>query len=223
MVSNATKTKAPRFQRARKQEQKQERRDVVLAAARQVVGAQPIAAFTMDALAAAVGMSKGLLYVYFRTKEDVFLALLEREFMAWMDDVDTRLQARGRKDAAGLAALTVASLRGRTCLVRLLVVLESILEHNIELDRVVAFKRALLARLLRTAPLLEAAWPGLAPGAGLRLLLHVRALVGAFFQIADVSPVAARAYTNPDLQVFRIDFEKELAAALTALFAGWGR
>jgi AcrR family transcriptional regulator len=222
VVSKSSGGRPPPYLRARKQAQKQERRDRVLGAARQLLEDGPVAAFTMDALAAAVGLSKGLLYVYFRTKEEVFLGLLEQEFAAWLDDVDARLQARGRKDAAAVARLTVASLQGRTCLLRLLVVLESTLEHNLALDRVVAFKRALLARLLRTAALLEAAWT-MTPGTGLRLLLVIRALVGALFQVADASPVAAKAYANPDLAGFRLDFAGELTVSLTALLTGWRR
>jgi AcrR family transcriptional regulator len=212
------------YERARNPAHKQERRAALLEAARTLVTAKPVAAFTMAALAEALGMSKGALYIYFRTKEEVFLALLEEELCSWLDETDRRLAGRrGRLTAEELARITVAALAGRTCLIRLFVVLESILEHNVELARVVAWKRALLARLARTAALVEAGMPALPHGSGLRVLFQMRALITGLYQMTDVSPVAAEAYANQDLAIFRLDFKTELEIALGALLAGWTR
>ncbi len=64
---------APRWQR-----RKEERPDDIIAAALKVFAARGFAGATMEAIAAEAGLSKGAVYLYFQTKEDVFRAVVER-------------------------------------------------------------------------------------------------------------------------------------------------
>src|SRR3712207_3851108 len=82
------------MRRARSDEDKQERRGAILTTAWRMYTREPsFAAFTMAALAKEAGLAKGTLYLYFRTKEALFLALLESGFDAWFDVIDARLNA----------------------------------------------------------------------------------------------------------------------------------
>ncbi|MFN3714516.1 MAG: TetR/AcrR family transcriptional regulator [Alcanivoracaceae bacterium] len=64
--------------RARQQEEKQERRDSILDAAEQVFFAKGVDRATMDDIARSARLSRGLLYVYFRDKQDILASILLR-------------------------------------------------------------------------------------------------------------------------------------------------
>jgi AcrR family transcriptional regulator len=67
-VANSTRTRLPRA----------ERMEQTVAAAHALFGERGYAAVTMDGVAAAVGVTKPLLYNYFGNKEQLYLACLER-------------------------------------------------------------------------------------------------------------------------------------------------
>lgn len=65
-------------QAQRRAEQKRERREAILDAAESVFGARGAANATMDEIAEAADVSKGTLYLYFKSKDDLFVALTHR-------------------------------------------------------------------------------------------------------------------------------------------------
>ena len=48
--------------------------------------------FTIAEVAKASGLAKGRVYLYFKTKEEVFLSIQEEQLTAWFDEVDSSLQ-----------------------------------------------------------------------------------------------------------------------------------
>ena len=211
-------------QRARNPEDKQERRAGILAVARDVWDGTTYSGFTMADVAERAGLAKGTLYLYFKTKEELLLALLVDLFAEWFDHVDARLDgAGGRFSPARLARLLCESLEARPAFTRLLVILHTILEQNIAFEIALAFKTMLLDRLGRTAARVERRLPLLREGDGARLLLHLHALVIGLRQMADPAPVALQVIEARGMDVFRIDFGSELTVALVSLLEGMER
>jgi AcrR family transcriptional regulator len=203
--------------RARGEEQKEARRRHILETAEALFRDQSFADTTMADVAARAGLSKGAVYLYFETKEQLFLAMLVGELAAWLDAVDARLETGTIRRPEAAARLFAASLAERPTLTKLLSLMDGVLERNIDEDTALAWKRFLAARLQRTGALLEALLPALRPGGGVRLLLQMHALVIGLRQMSDPAPVMKRLADEPDLALFQIDFERELTAALTAL------
>jgi Tetracyclin repressor-like, C-terminal domain len=97
--------------------------------------------------------------------------------------------------------------------VRLLAILHTTLERNVEQARARDFEQFLLAHMTTTAALLERRVPALRPGGGARFLLRLDALVIGLWHLADpASPVCA-VREEP----FMVDFAAELAAMVRAL------
>jgi AcrR family transcriptional regulator len=64
----------------------------------------------MAELAEQCGLAKGTLYLYFDSKEELFLAALELELAAWFEHLATRVFAAGRMSARDFAELVARSL-----------------------------------------------------------------------------------------------------------------
>jgi AcrR family transcriptional regulator len=179
-------------------------------------------ATTMADIAADAGISKGATYLYFPSKESLFLKLLLLDFGEWSAAVAERLESsRGRSTRSVARALAV-ELDSRPRLLSLLTLLHPVLEAGADADSIVAFEQALLTKLAPLAGLLEARLADLRAGEGIRLLLRLRALVIGLAPLAG-PPAAVREAisTERDLAVLAIDFERELADCLTALIDGW--
>ncbi|MBW3570460.1 MAG: TetR family transcriptional regulator [Gemmatimonadetes bacterium] len=211
------------MRRARSDQDKQERRRAILTTAWRMYTRDPsFAGFTMDALAKEAGVAKGTLYLYFRTKEELFLTLLESGFDAWFDVIDARLDEGGDAELTpdDAAQVVVRSIRGREALARLLSILPTIVEHNVEYDAALRFKRQVMRRADVTGHRLEARLPFLRAGEGARFLVHLHALVIGVWQLAEPSPVIRRVMETPELAPARVDFEEDLRFLLVTLLAG---
>jgi AcrR family transcriptional regulator len=85
------------------EEEKRERRDEILEAARGRFRRFGYSKTTMEEIAADAGISKGTIYIYFQNKEDIFIELIKREVLEMerlmygkikdMDNVSQQLEA----------------------------------------------------------------------------------------------------------------------------------
>lgn len=212
-------------QRARKQEDKAARRRAILVVAAKLLGRKQYHRITMAEVARRCHLAKGTLYLYFGSKEELFLAALEDELAGWMDAVVEGLATAPQSDDAAerFAGVVVDSLRQRETLVDLLPLLHTVLEQNIDPEVAVAFKRMLVMKLGQAAVAVEQALPGLAPGAGASVVLRLHALVVGLRQMSDPSPVVAQVLAQEELAPLRLDFETELRGALVAIVRGMRR
>lgn len=210
-------------QRARNHEDKAARRQAILAVAARLLGRHQYHRITMAEVARRCGLAKGTLYLYFRSKEELFLAALEEQLAAWFDALSVELAALepGPQDAPERFAAAVAhTLATRETLSDLLPLLHTVLEQNIDLDTAAAFKQMLLDKVGSGGTAVERAVPGLAPGDGVKVLLRLHALLVGLRQMADPSPTVAEVLTRPEMAPLRIEFESELSASLAAMVRG---
>ena len=206
--------------RARREEDKNARRRAILDAALAVWSVSSYADFTMSAVAGRAGVAKGTLYLYFATKEELLLELLEELLGGWIDDLDRRLlERRGPWSPEEAARAMGRSLEGREPLVRLLTTSGGILEHNIGDARARRFKEMIRSRALRTGGLLAERLP-IAPESAMRLPFQAYALLTGFGEMAYPAPVVRRLLQEPGFEMFRIDAAGETERAILALLRG---
>jgi len=163
----------PRYQRARRDAEKAERREAILAAAGALLRATGFEGFSMSVLARKTGIAKGTLYLYFETREEVLLALYVERLAAWARALAAGLH-EGMGDDAFVALFQATALADPSFLA-LRARLESVIEHNVSLERLVEAKRAMRDLVGELAPRVERAL-GLRPGTGARLLVSLAAL-----------------------------------------------
>jgi len=151
------------WQRATRREQKEERVSAILEAAAELYETRDFDDVHMAAIAERVGLAKASLYEYFRTKDDVFLALAMRDVESWASDVEARLRRLSRPDAERIAAAFTAALRGQARLLRLRLTVRGIVERRPATEAAADFQRSFFASMQRVAAALNAACPQLTP------------------------------------------------------------
>ena len=210
--------------RARNAEAKDERRADILRAALDLFSEHPYGKVTMAALARHTGLAKGTVYLYFDTKEAVFLALLLEQLDDWYAALSPRLEALPADEILDrMPDIVARSLATRPSLIRLLGLLHTTLERNVEVGLAREFKQRHCDLMAGPAKVLEDKVSGFAPGAGAQLMMRTHALVVGIGQMANPSASAAAAIDCPELAVFKIDFEGELREMLRIMVRGWPR
>ena len=210
------------MRRAVREEQKEERRQAIVDMAWQLFQERPYTEVNILDVAQGVGLAKGTVYLYFPTKEELFLAVQMQQFVTWFDDIDGRLQNLPSECSSEEVAFSITeSLVIRPSLTRLFAILHVILEQNIGYDTAVQFKRMLLGRIGATGDLIESRLTFLEAGQGIQFLLRAYALVIGLQHMADPAPVVWEAITKePELAIFNVNFSSELFTTLVTLLKG---
>jgi AcrR family transcriptional regulator len=210
--------------RARSTDAKLSRRTHILDAAVGFLEQADLHQITIASVATQAGIAKGTVYLYFRTKEELFLGALERLLEAWYNELDGALAGgQGWLSASALAELITASLTRRSLLRRLLALLGPVLEHNLDAERALRFKWRVAGRLASTGALLERRTVFLRPGDGPRLLLQLQALAAGLQSLAEPAPAVRDVLSAPGLESLRLEFDRDYRSSVRALLTGLER
>lgn len=102
------------------------------------------------------------IYNYFQTKEEIFLALLQREYTAWIADLETILEQNEALSPSGFADAIAHTLEKRTYMLKLLSMNLYDMEGSSRIENLVDFKRVYAAALEAVARCLEKFFPAMA-------------------------------------------------------------
>jgi AcrR family transcriptional regulator len=209
------------MRRAYRPDQKETRRQAILAGAVQLFEAMPYAELRMADLALRLGLGKGTIYLYFPTKESLFLAVLQVEMGAWFEGASARLEATAPgADPHAVAQGLVEELLARPLLPKLQALLHPVLEQNVPQDEAVAFARFLQDQVLRVGGLLEEVLTDLPSGRGAAYLIRFHALVMGNQLMSSRPPVVQEALREPELRLFDFDFETVMRGTAADLLTG---
>jgi AcrR family transcriptional regulator len=209
----------PLRKRAMTESAKLARRGLLLSGAESLFAKRDFDDVSVEDIARKAGLAKGTVYLYFGTKEGLFLHLVSEGMAAWLKEATQSLKTTGGGPVA-VAAAVASTLSSRPVLIRLLALLHAVLERNSDARSLRVFKQRLLEITTESAAVFESAL-SLAQGTGVRLTLWMHALVVGLAQMAATSPTLAEVLTEDEsLAVFRLDYPKELESALVTLFAG---
>jgi AcrR family transcriptional regulator len=208
--------------RAMRDEQKQERRQAILDIAWELFQTMAYNEIAITSVAEQAGLAKGTIYLYFKTKEELFLSVQHQQFEAWFADLDRRLgAAQGSGDIPAVAGLICAALEDRPGMTRLMAILHTVLEQNIDFDTALGFKQMLHTHIQRSGALLEGCLPWLDAGEGAQLLMQAHALVIGLQHVADPAPVVRQVLAAADMAIFEVDFAPAFARVLRELIYGF--
>ena len=137
------------------------RRDAIIDACAALYDARGYHDITMAQIAEGVSFGRANIYNYFSCKDEVMLALLQREHELWADDLDAlAAHAAGLSDGE-LADALAKGLENRVRMLKLLAMNLYDMEQNSSLEALVDLKRAygrVLASLRGVLAAAEPAW-----------------------------------------------------------------
>lgn len=201
--------------KARTEQERAQRRQTLIAAARELLEQRPLQDITIAQVAATAGVAKGTTYLYFRTREELFSLLLTQEMIAWREHLERALAQLYQVGAEQLSLLLAESLLQRPILVELMRWAHAILEQNLSKEAALRF-RSQASRMYQELGLrVEEAFEAL-EGQGALFLRRAHAVIVGLLQVATPPPTLERG-ASPEPALFRVDLRTELAAMLTAL------
>ncbi|HSC85810.1 MAG TPA: TetR family transcriptional regulator [Polyangiaceae bacterium] len=208
------------YRRARKPEQKEERRLHLLETARAFLREGGDArALGLNELARRASMAKSNVYRYFETREAVLLALLWDEWESWFRELDAAEQ-RPPSYPCSLEALTAfiaRTIAARPLLGQLTSLLPSVLEHNLSESAIIEFKTGTIAFFRGVAGYLAERAPELRADEYERFIHDAVTLITGLYPYSYPSAAVARAHAHGELGRLAVDYERDLARLLLAV------
>lgn len=204
------------IKRAYSDEDKQQREDKIISAAETLLMEKGFYALNMDQVARTAGLAKGTVYLYFKTKEELFLKVFERQSAAWRDEIEGALAGLDSTRET-LLDMLVKTTAHKPLFTRLVALTPIVFEYNIPLEQLRQHKLWVFENLYQLGNLLETRF-NLQPNRGGQLLLRMFMIVAGLEGFAHPSPITQAVYDS-EPTLITVDFETELRNLLSILLA----
>jgi AcrR family transcriptional regulator len=174
-------------QRAIHAEHKQERHDAILDAAERLLLRSPDRVANVAEVAEEAGLAKGTVYLYFPGKEELLLALHERNVAAFFAEVIVRAEGATAPELDEMLAITHRHMIERPLFLLLASRCYGLMAQSIPAAAALAYRQRMAERLARAGAGLEHHFPQLTPGEGVLLLRNSYALIIGLWQLLTAS------------------------------------
>lgn len=118
------------------------RKEEIMIACEQLYQTMNFHDITLKEIGEVTSFSRPSIYNYFKTKEEIFLALFEREYELWTEDLMVILEGNEHLSHEQMADQVARSLDKRKLLLKILSVNLYDMEENSRMERLVSFKLA---------------------------------------------------------------------------------
>lgn len=132
-----------------------ERREEIINACEKLYQTMSFKDITLKEIGNVTSFSRPTIYNYFETKEEIFLALYEREYDRWNADLEDIREGSETMTREQLASAVAASIGKREQLLKLLSMNNYDMESNSRPERLVSFKAAYGKSLRNVRALLD--------------------------------------------------------------------
>lgn len=208
----------PRFQRARKPEEKEVRRRAILQAARDLAREVGPIEMGLNELGRRSGVSKPNIYRYFESREEILFRLYAAEITELVESLEGRLRAG--LDVPAVAAVVAREHLSRPLLCQLAGMVASILEHNISTDTIAAVKTELVPVLARAVAALRRSLPWLSEADALFAFHAIELQLAALWPAANPSRAAREVLSRPEFTAMCADAGRDYPRFIEVLLAG---
>ena len=128
-------------------ELKSARREEIIAACENLYQTMGFGDVTIKEIAHYTSFSRPSIYNYFETKEEIFLAILQKEYLLWVAELDRAIEDHDAMTRDEIAATLARTLSEKPQILKILSMNHFDMERNSRKERVVEFKKAYGATL----------------------------------------------------------------------------
>ncbi|GIJ51776.1 TetR family transcriptional regulator [Virgisporangium aliadipatigenens] len=169
------------FRRARRPDQKDQRREAIVTAARRLAERSGVARVSLGDIATEVGLAKSNVLRYFGTREEIYLHLTMRTGTDWAEAVTAGLpHARGIPAMSGVLADAFVD---RPLYCDLTTHAETMLEHNVSVAALKVFKEWAIGMYWQVGRGISSTCPELSAEDGAALVMAASAFVAKLFPL----------------------------------------
>lgn len=212
-------------QRAIQAEDKQERHHAILDAAQTLLLRDPERVASVAEVADEAGLAKGTVYLYFPSKEELLLALHERNIDGFFQPLIARLESSRPLTIDDMFQLTREHIVAPPLFLPLASRCFGLMAQAIPEEAAGAFHQRMMGRLTRAGAGLERHFPQLRNGGGVTLLRHSYALIIGLWQMYGAKGDALHCpatgiRAHHAVAGFDVNYPDDLRRALRALWEG---
>ena len=168
---------------------------------------------TIRDIGARTSFTRTSIYNYFQTKEEIFLALLQREHEAWIADLEEMVRQETALTPEGFADRMACTLERRACMLKLESMNLYDMEGSSRMENLVAFKRVYAAAIGAVTRCLEQFFPAMTDG-------DIQDFIYAFFPfLFGVYPYAVpTAKQREAMELAHVDYARYSIYEITRSF-----
>ena len=208
-------------QRAIHAEHKQERHDAILDAAERLLLRSPERVANVAEVAEEAGLAKGTVYLYFPGKEELLLALHERNVASFFSELVERAADVSPPGIDELLALAHRHMIERPLFLPLASRCYGLMAQTLPATVAAAYRQRMAERLAAAGAGLERHFPQFGAGDGVLLLRNSYALILGLWQLSVASTEGnALCPAAPGASPLAFSFSEHVDRALRALWRG---
>ena len=209
------------WQRARSEEQKDERLRQITDAAEKLFQKKNYAEITLKDIAEQLSFTRANLYKYAKTKEEIFLMVFQKHISHWVKATHKAIPA----DVLPLTDEEFAKRWSKTLaqektLLRVRPLLNALIEENVRTELFVEFKSAIWHDSFDLLPLLQKELPFLDKAAAKHLFKVQLLYAGAAYAAAETTEKHWKLLKACDPELVHTDFQTEFEGFLLSQMAG---
>lgn len=199
------------FQRARSQEQKDKRLDEIIDVACDQYARLSYDKISMASIAKELTFTRGNLYTYAATKEEIFLLVLIEDQRMWAGDIVNELKGRENMDIEDFAKLWAKVYYRHKRLLSLYSLMYSIIEKNVSVEKLTKFKQEFTGAALTVYDTLSKALPFLTQEMLYKFFMTQFHFLRGFYPATQDTEVQRQAIKKSGIPYVVPDFEGEFA------------
>lgn len=131
------------------------RREEIINACKELYQTMSFKEITIKEIANYTSFTRPSIYNYFETKEEIFLAILQKEYELWVAELESITDNNETMSREQIAKALALSLENRALLLKLMSMNHYDMEANSRMERLVDFKKAYGASLVAVERLLK--------------------------------------------------------------------
>ena len=118
------------------------RKDEIISACASLYETMSFKDITIKEIGELITFKRAAIYNYFQTKEEIFLALLQREYELWADELNSIIESNEKMTSDEIAKMLAYSLEKRQRMLKLFSMNHFDMEANSRLENLTEFKAA---------------------------------------------------------------------------------
>ena len=193
------------------------RRNEIMDACKQLYEQMTFKDVNLKEIGNVTSFTRTSIYNYFESKEEIFLAIFEDEYIKWTQDLQRMIDEDGTMPREKLAGKLAQTLEKRKLMLKLLSVNLYDMEENSRIERLVSFKKAYGKSREVLAELIRKNYPGIREEELKKFLFSFLPFLHGVYPYAFATPKQLEAMEEAQVDYFETNIEALVYAGLMKL------